>query len=42
MSKRRNHDAAFKTRVALEALKGELTVSDLATAYEAHITMIHQ
>ncbi len=23
MSKRRNHDAAFKARVALEAVKGE-------------------
>ena len=42
MSKRRNHDAAFKARVALEALKGERTVSDLATAYEVHPTMIHQ
>lgn len=42
MSKRRNHDAAFKARVALEALKGERTVSELATAYGVHPTMIHQ
>ena len=42
MSKRRNHEAAFKARVALEALKGERTVSELATAYEVHPTMIHQ
>ena len=42
MSKRRNHDATFKARVALEALKGERTVSELATAYGVHPTMIHQ
>ena len=42
MSKRRNHDAAFKARVVLEALKGERTVSELAAAYGVHPTMIHQ
>ena len=42
MSKRRNHEAAFKARFALEALKGERTVSELATAYDVHPTMIHQ
>ena len=42
MSKRRYHDAAFKALVALEALKGERTVSELATAYEVLPTMIHQ
>ena len=42
MSKRWNHDAVFKARVALEALKGERTVSELAVAYGVHPTMVHQ
>ncbi len=42
MSKRRIHDAAFKARVALEALKGEAPVSEPASACEVHPTMIHQ
>jgi transposase len=42
MSKRRSHDVAFKARVALEALNGERTVSELAADYEVHPTMIHQ
>ncbi|HWL57558.1 MAG TPA: transposase, partial [Paracoccus sp. (in: a-proteobacteria)] len=42
MRKRRNHDASFKARVALEAVKGERTVSELAAEYGVHPTMIHQ
>ena len=42
MSKRRNHYAGFKARVALEAVKGERTVSELAAEYGVHPTMIHQ
>ena len=42
MKKRRNHDAGFKPRVALEALKGERTVSELAAEYGVHPTLIHQ
>ncbi len=42
MSKRRNHDASFKARVALETVKGARTVSELATEYDVHPTMIHQ
>lgn len=42
MRKRRNHDAGFMARVALEALKGDRTVSELAAEYGVHPTMIHQ
>ena len=42
MSKRRNHDAGFKARVALEAVKGERTVSELAAEHGVHPTMINQ
>ena len=42
MRKRRNHDVGFKARVALEAVKGERTVSELAAEYGVHPTMIHQ
>ncbi len=37
MSKeRRKHSPAFKAKVALEAVKGEETVAQLATRYEVH------
>jgi transposase len=42
MKKHGNHDAGFKSRVALEAVKGERTVSELAAEYGVHPTMIHQ
>jgi transposase len=33
---RRNHSAAFKARVALEAIKGEKTLAQLAAQYDVH------
>ena len=37
MSKqRRNHSPSFKAKVALEAVKGEETVAQLAARYEVH------
>ncbi|WP_272835862.1 hypothetical protein [Paracoccus aestuarii] len=41
MKKRRNHASGFKARVALEAVKGERTVSELAAEYDVHPTIIH-
>jgi transposase len=37
---RRNHSPAFKARVALEALKGEKTVAELAKQYDVHANQI--
>lgn len=33
---RRNHFPAFKARVALETLKGEKTVAEIAKQYDVH------
>ena len=37
MKERRKHDAGFKARGALEAVKGERTVSELAAEYGVHL-----
>jgi len=41
MSKtRRNHGSAFKAKVALEALKGEQTVAEIASKHGLHPTLV--
>ena len=39
---RRNHSAAFKAKVALEAIKGEYTLAELAKRHDVHANQITQ
>ena len=39
---RRNHGAAFKAKVALAALKGDRTMSELAQQFDLHPNQIKQ
>lgn len=37
---RRNHNAAFKARIALEAVRGEKTVAQIAAHHQVHPTQV--
>jgi transposase len=39
---RRNHSPAFKSKVAVAALKGEKTLAELAQIYDVHANQITQ
>jgi len=40
MTKRKNHSPAFKAKVALEAIREEMTMAELAKKYGVHPTQI--
>jgi len=40
MKKRKTYDDQFKARVALEAVKGERTISEIAAQFEVHPNQI--
>ena len=40
MAKRKTLSASFKSKVALEAIKGEMAVAELAAKYDVHPTMV--
>ena len=41
-TKRKNHSKVFKAKVALEAIKGVMTTSELATKFSVHPSQIAQ
>jgi len=40
MGKRRRHSGAFKAKVAVEAIRGERTVNELASLFQVHPSQI--
>ncbi len=41
-STRKRYSAEFKAKIALEAIRGELTISQLGAKYGVHQTMIKE
>ncbi len=41
-AKRKRHDAGFKARVALEALKGEKTIQQIARDFDLHSVQVSE
>ena len=39
---KKSYDSKFKSRVALEALRGELTVAEIAGKYQVHPNQVQQ
>jgi len=39
---RKSYTAAFKAKVALEAIKGQRTINEIASAYEVHPNQVSQ
>jgi len=39
---RKRYTAAFKSKVALEAIKGQKTISEIASEYEVHPNQVSQ
>lgn len=42
MRMKKNHDSKFKARVALEAIKGEKTIVEIASEYKVHPNQVGQ
>ena len=41
-TQRRQHSAEFKAKVALEALKGQRTINEIAACYQVHPVQVQQ